>query len=594
MEESEEAEEGCVELRVKDVDSDGEDAWGTEIGELPHASALRSRWTKVDQAPGHVLLMIDTSGSMRTEDVAQHGKEGVMVTRLEAVCRCVSEFLRNHGRTRPQDRFSVVTFSEEATLASRHADATATAATLEGLSLRGARGTHYEPALRAAHAALVNETVCGPRHIVLLSDGRPADTKAALQYFQDEVLQASVQLHGIGFGSSVQTFAALQQLACLSGGIFTMASCSVQGLCDAFDAVSSSITSLSSRGGADGRRRIPRRVDFEIPENMGAFGKKGVLRFEAARSTFRYDGAEFRRQTWPAGMVERRLRPHMRGGMRLVYGFRDRQLAEEGTLLVAKSSRFLDRELNTSAVVESHVKSTAVARYYAAHFNKRLSSSGLASLFFVPCFKYERSESTSDTVSDSAELADEPGAFAAERFLPGVFMKYTSNNGYVNDGITGHMDVVQAFTHFTFASSGGELLVADLQGVARETEVLLTDPQVLSSDGRFGPGDLCGSGMHACLAVHCCGPACKALGLTPLTGKVLHRLCGKQRAPTEGWEMLSSRCNSKLSVSAHSDFEKVSEHHLTNLVGSAGTRSRQDSLSSWPCSSEIGARGPVA
>ena len=50
--------------------------------------------------------------------------------------------------------------------------------------------------------------------------------------------------------------------------------------------------------------------------------------------------------------------------------------------------------------------------------------------------------------------------------------------------------MVQAFLHFSFEESGGKFIVADLQGVARDNEVLLTDPQVLSLTRDYGPGDL--------------------------------------------------------------------------------------------------------
>jgi len=552
------------------IASDEEDEegaqWVDSVGELPSLPAVRS-WTRIkpEQLPGHVVLMLDTSGSMRVEDVVQSdaGADRTFITRLEAVCACAVQFLEQHSRLRPQDRFSIVTFDEEATLVSRQLDAAATHVALQGHCMRGANGTHYKPALEAAVTAFATGTSNGACDAVLLSDGRPADTKVALEFFQAKILKGKpFQLHGIGFGGTVQSFEALQQLVCLSGGAFVLSNCSIKGLCDAFASVSSSITSLSSHTGAGTSiQHVPRIVDFEMP-SIGAFGKRGVLSFDASRSTFRYDGVAFHRETWPVGSVDRRIRPHMRGGMRLVYGFRDRLVvAENESWMVAKSSRFVDSALNSKAVVESHVKSTAVARHYAIRFNERLQGR-FASIFFVPCFLYDR----------AVGIATEPLVFAAERYLPGVFLKYTSNNGYVNDDVR-HFDVVQAFTHFTFASSGGCLLVADLQGVARDSEVLLTDPQVLSVEGQFGPGDLGGKGVRACLAVHRCGPACKALGLAPLSS-ALRQLGARPAQPgtSSEWEKISSHCSS--------GFEKVAEHRLTGFACSEGERSYSES-SCW-------------
>ena len=47
------------------------------------------------------------------------------------------------------------------------------------------------------------------------------------------------------------------------------------------------------------------------------------------------------------------------------------------------------------------------------------------------------------------------------------------------------------FSAFSFYASQGNRLVADIQGVGN----LFTDPQVLSSDYRFGDGDLGPRGM---------------------------------------------------------------------------------------------------
>lgn len=243
--------------------------------------------------------------------------------------------------------------------------------------------------------------------------------------------------------------------------------------------------------------------------------------------------------------------------------------------MVAKASRFQDDVLNSVAVVESHVKSTAVAMYYAGRFNELARCKGASApcVFFVPCFTYH--------VEDAQYDKREPSVFAAERYLPGVFLKYNSNNGYINEGFARHHEAVQAFTHFTFAESEGQLMVADLQGVARDAEVILTDPQVLSTGGGFGPGDLKSAGMRACLTAHRCGPTCRKLGLRPISSAVVRRLSstgsGNSRqlsSSSAGWE--------RLSAPEGSDFDRVSEYNLTELaVSESGAKSSQASASSW-------------
>merc|ERR1711977_739870 len=88
--------------------------------------------------------------------------------------------------------------------------------------------------------------------------------------------------------------------------------------------------------------------------------------------------------------------------------------------------------------------------------------------------------------------------------------------------------------------------------------MLLTDPQVLSLEAGFGPGDLSACGMKACLTSHRCGPTCKKLQLAPMSTKALHRLF-----PTE--QPLATPGSSLKPPSAFtgSDWERVSESDLS-------------------------------
>lgn len=427
-------------------------------------------------------------------------------------------------------------------------------------------------------------------HVVLLSDGRPGDTKDALKVFQELLVRgryAGTRLHGIGFGGSTECFVALQQLACVAGGKFTLSGHDTHGLCNAFASVTSTITSIKESIGEDppASWRTARQVDFEPPENA-VFGKRGVLRFRAKRSSFRYDGQIFDRLDWPAGPVERRQRPYMRGGMRLVYGFSDAQVADQksGGWMVAKLSRFSDPRLNSVPIAEAHAKSTAVARHFASIFGeeaqKAAAGADIPSIIFVPCFVY--------TAEDPAACsAEEPAALTAERYLPGAFLKYNSNNGYIGERSLRHHDAVQAFLHFSFVKSGGSIAVTDLQGVARESEVLLTDPQVVTvNGGSFGPGDLGAPGLKACLLSHRCGPTCRKLGLTPISSSVLRtlaprlrpaggRTAGSSALSVGSWERLGSDVESE-----RADWERLSERDLIDMAVLDDVRS-QASGSSW-------------
>lgn len=538
---------------------------------------------------------------MKTADVnGDQERDANLLSRSEASVRCATDFANSHSSANPLDVFSLVTFNDVATVAGDRLSAAALCEALRTLPSRCSNGTFYQAALRAGKELLAGGEAPNSAHVLLLSDGRPADPREALAYAQAELLPTGCRLHGIGFGplAAAHSFAPLQQLACLGGGVFLLAGPSVRNLCDSFASVSSTITALrvhsslgeQMRSGLAFNMRTQRMVDFEVPE-LSCQSKRGVCRLKAACNAFSFDGSRFEVAHLPQRQVVRRLRPHMRGGMRLVYGFSDPQVNDEHdvgpvTWMVSKSSRWVNKELNTRAVVEAHAKCSAVARHFAVRFNKQRATRGAAlpALFFVPCFVYE---------VDPLQLLpeQEPRVFAAERYLPGVFNKYNSNNGFVsNNGNNSkssgmaHGEVVQAFAHFSFAASNGQLLVADLQGVEREAEVILTDPQVLSLSGaQFGPGDLRARGVHACLLAHCCGPTCRLLGLRPLCAAQLRRLVGSVSAAGQvarrcsgesfsglDWEFCSDK------EACGSDWETVSEQQTGN-----GQRESSEISESW-------------
>jgi len=150
-------------------------------------------------------------------------------------------------------------------------------------------------------------------------------------------------------------------------------------------------------------------------------------------------------------------------------------------------------------------KSTAVAHYYARAFRAITR----IQLGFLDCHLY----SPVGTGEDGYH-------FCGEKWLKGHFVKLNSNAGFVNEAdYSEHSTIAQAFSHFTFDQSNGELLVVDLQGICGGDETnpyfLLTDPQVHSRGAfeRFGNGDLGEPGITAFFQKHRCGEWCQRLHL---------------------------------------------------------------------------------
>merc|ERR1711998_743290 len=78
--------------------------------------------------------------------------------------------------------------------------------------------------------------------------------------------------------------------------------------------------------------------------------------------------------------------------------------------------------------------------------------------------------------------------FCAESFLPGVFVKWVGNYGFISEEVDAA--TAACFAHFTFKRSGGKHMVTDLQGTCSGSSFTLTDPQVLSREREFGRADL--------------------------------------------------------------------------------------------------------
>lgn len=64
-------------------------------------------------------------------------------------------------------------------------------------------------------------------------------------------------------------------------------------------------------------------------------------------------------------------------------------------------------------------------------------------------------------------------------YLPGQYIKWTNNAGYLNKQDIG-INLMEAFQHFTYTKSNGDILCCDLQGVRKGNTYFLTDPAVIS------------------------------------------------------------------------------------------------------------------
>ncbi|KAG1709475.1 hypothetical protein DVH05_020130 [Phytophthora capsici] len=114
-----------------------------------------------------------------------------------------------------------------------------------------------------------------------------------------------------------------------------------------------------------------------------------------------------------------------------------------------------------------------------------------------------------------AGLNSPMATFTAEPYIEGKYEKYNNNKGWIREDGLDFSETAQAFSHFTWQKTFGELMVVDLQGVGG----IFTDPQIHSKSGKFGYGNLVEVGMTAFFATHECNSVCSALGLKTLQAK---------------------------------------------------------------------------
>ncbi|CAJ1417510.1 unnamed protein product, partial [Effrenium voratum] len=255
----------------------------------------------------------------------------------------------------------------------------------------------------------------------------------------------------------------------VGNGHFHRASTSVTSLRGAFRAVSSTIASSRTRSRQEDRSqaeeeaepsaddpkdkkkrkkkdRVERNVTFELRNVIFDLDESdmGKRELKAHRIFYEFDGCNFHQKSEETTVFIRR-NPFTKGGMRHCYGLRDQGLdqKERPQRMVAKKSKFVEEgDHDPLTTVDIYAKQTAVAHYYARHFRKQCRTYGFeVKLDFVPCYAYR---------PISAEDGDLEG-FCGEQYVPGEFVKLTSNAGFVNrEEYGGHAGMGAAFSHYSF------------------------------------------------------------------------------------------------------------------------------------------------
>eukprot|EP00804_Cyclotella_cryptica_P007818 CCRYP_001412-RA/>CCRYP_001412-RA protein AED:0.05 eAED:0.05 QI:110/1/1/1/0.5/0.4/5/2471/757 len=413
-------------------------------------------------------------------------------------------------------------------------------------------------------------------NVVFLSDGKPSDDTRVFDQQRVDILssltaplQSKFSLYAMGVGAKEADFTALANMVDTvknTGGTgqFVHAGLSAVTMSTSFSAISSALTSARTElltGKNDASPKTHVKKDFTMRETGKIVGKVFPIEkfingkgYTVKRFRFDKDLNERGQSPWKdvgfaahgANGFEMEIRPLGEGAERLAYRFNEikydktKVVKKVGKLMVAKKSIRANEKETKEDFHKDFCRVQNVAYDLAEKFNHAVRQatplkavSGETrppELKFVLCHVY--TYTNHETKEDTGVLV--------ERFLPGKFTKYNSNNGYVREANSGVHNTrtielmsgkvrleefVQAFSHWVYVHTNHTMVVCDLQGVLNEEgrypEFLLTDPAICTrKPPRYGKTDMKLSGIRNFCSTHRCGLVCRGLGLPCITSSL--------------------------------------------------------------------------
>jgi len=195
--------------------------------------------------------------------------------------------------------------------------------------------------------------------------------------------------------------------------------------------------------------------------------------------------------------VHLRPQPFAQGAMRYAFPAVDQASLAK---IVVKVYKFEGEWWRAVVALQKDACAQAYAHFFAGEFSKRVPDHAVE---FVRALRMK--------IVDGTATCEHLKCSMSEPFIPGKYEKYTNNGSY----IAADTEWAQAFSHFTWHFTEGQLMVVDIQGSG---STILTDPQIHSrnpDDDRFGYGNLGTQGMDAFFLQHVCNDICASLQLQP-------------------------------------------------------------------------------
>ena len=147
---------------------------------------------------------------------------------------------------------------------------------------------------------------------------------------------------------------------------------------------------------------------------------------------------------------------------------------------------------------DTTVKNTQKAKELAGQFNRAIGTTRPISFTNVHVLRVLRKAPIGPELNEYVTCED---------YIQGNYTKWCNNYGYLSPAAIS----LAAFEHWSWYYTGGEVMVADLQGVCRDNSYLLTDPAILSLDHSYGVTDMGVEGMVMFFLKHTCNAFCQNL-----------------------------------------------------------------------------------
>lgn len=116
---------------------------------------------------------------------------------------------------------------------------------------------------------------------------------------------------------------------------------------------------------------------------------------------------------------------------------------------------------------------------------------------------------------ESYLVENKNGFFILEKPIDTKTYKKFTNNGMYIDRNDAYINIITAYSHFTYVETKHKFMVVDLQGIISEKykTVVLTDPAFHSSEKICGVTDFGTEGFKNFFQIHECNSYCEALGI---------------------------------------------------------------------------------